>query len=433
MNNITSPFSAYFQQLFPQDTLRVLYIELDPGVDDSAALFQLLARRVANLVSSLAKQIEVLGTIPCFGNVVLSQAEENTLKLLETAGSQDIAVYTGAIAPLDFENNQTAIQLMDQNINATHFYGYDGEADVGGWPTVTMALQPSPGYQFSASLISNTPTDSPLTLLSTSPLTTLSKTLRQLVAIDAAGTFAKKIAAISIMGGCVDPKVGCNAPFTVPNDQKTSEANFFIDPPAAQNVFAICQKYQIPILLAPLDLTQEAGLLWTKKQVEMLQQINNPAAQQMARISETIPYIDALNFPNGTYPMHDLQAVTPLLFPQFYNVTRLAVTIGEIGQMIINATATDEEKNVYVLGMSLDNQASFYQTVLVEYTNFSPSRNQSARDKIITLLIILGALLFTAMLIGCTVKKWRGRKAKLIITEELSAKNYRNEVGFSKI
>lgn len=267
-NNVTEPFSNYFDQLFPQDIIRVLYIELDPGVDDGAALLQLLAENSSN--QEQQKKIEIVGIVPCVGNAVLTQTEQNTMQFLELTGNQQINVYPGAIAPLAIENNQTAIEEMEKAINEIHFYGQDGESDVGGWPKVTMNMQETAGYLFAANLIMNASPDAPLTLVSTSSLTELSKTLSELEKMEAQkgltlGSFAKHINAISIMGGCLDPKVGCNAPFNVPDHLKNSEANFYFDAPAAQQVFAICQKYGIPILLAPLDLTQEPGLLWTKE------------------------------------------------------------------------------------------------------------------------------------------------------------------------
>ncbi|MDB6081093.1 MAG: inosine-uridine preferring nucleoside hydrolase [Chlamydiia bacterium] len=369
------PFSSYYNQLFPQDTLRILYLELDPGVDDGMALVQFLAAAAKNTGSKESKKVEIVGIVPCVGNTELIQTEQNTMQFLMLTENQNIGVYPGAIAPLAIENNQTAIDEMNQAINATHFYGHDGESNVGGWPKVTMQMQTTPGYKFAADQISQSSPDKPLILISTAALTELSKTFTELANLEAQngltpGAFAKNINAISIMGGCLSREAGCNAPFDVPDDQKNSEANFYFDSPAAQHVFSVCQQYNITILQAPLDLTQQPGLLWTKEQVSALQQIPNPVSQQMAGVTAVIPYLDAPCFLNGTYPMHDLQAATCLLFPDFYTVTRIAAAIGSVGQMIIDPNATDAQKNIYVLEMSAEKQAAFYGTVLNEYHNF---------------------------------------------------------------
>lgn len=362
------PYLPYHRQLFPHKTARILYLSLDPGVDDALAKFQLLA-------ASKVEKVKVVGVVPSVGNAVLSQTIENAQKLLELSDDRNIPVYPGALAPLDIENNGTAIAEMSRGINATHFYGHDGLADIGGWPSITRGVQPIPGYQFGASLVCNASVEDPITIVATSSVTELSKVLSTLEVFDVTrGEFSrscfKNINAISIMGGCIDPKVGCNAPFNVPDKEKTSEANFYFDPLAAQKVFSISQKHGIPILLAPLDLTQEQGLLWTKKQVKLLEAIGNPVAKQVAKLTDVVPYIDAFHFPNGTYPMHDLHAAAALIFPGFYSVTRIAANISAIGEVLINHVATEAQKNIYVLGMPTEKQEEFYDTVLAEYRHF---------------------------------------------------------------
>jgi inosine-uridine nucleoside N-ribohydrolase len=365
------PFDSYYQQLFPGDTISVFYIGMDPGVDDTAALGQLLA---AHSKQNEKKKIEIFGFVPSVGNVDQEQSEKNTMQFLELTQNQALDVYSGSLSPLAMENNQTAINEMLKGIKETHFYGFDGESDVGGWPKVTMRAQLENGYLAAASKIYSTSVEKPITVITTSSLTDCSKTLSELVRLDSIsglpeGSFAKKIAALSIMGGCIRADFGCNAPFNIPTAQKTSEANFFFDAPAAKNVFEICQKYNIPILLATLDLTQEPGLMWSSEQVAQLRSFNNPVAKQMARVTEVVPYLDKPVFPEGTYPMHDLHAVTNLLFPDFYNVTCIAASIGDIGQIIINPNE-NVQRNVFILGMNVEKQSSFYQTVLSQYGQF---------------------------------------------------------------
>src|SRR5262245_60731419 len=75
------PYISYHKKIFRQDVLRILYLELDPGVDDGAALLQLLAARRRN--AKEGKSIIIEGIIPCVGNVVLKQAIKNTQQFLE--------------------------------------------------------------------------------------------------------------------------------------------------------------------------------------------------------------------------------------------------------------------------------------------------------------------------------------------------------------
>lgn len=361
-------FTAIYEQLFSDKRLNVFYIELDPGVDDGACLLQLLAA-TKTFQGLPINGLSIQGIAASVGNVIRSQAELNTLQFLELTQSQNIPVYPGAVAPLAIENNTAAIYAMAQKINATHFYGFDGEQDIGGWPNVTTSVQAVPGYLQAASAIAEA--SNPLTLVSTAALTELSKTLTQLVENDPQGNFASNIKAITIRGGCLDPKVGCNAPYFMPDDKKNSELSFFFDVPAAQNVFAICQKFNIPIILCPLDLTQQPGLLWTKEQVSTLQKINNAVANQMALLTNIVPYPYARHFPADTFPMHDLFAAAALLYPDFFNATQVALSIGDVGQILINSNATAIEQNVYILSMPEEKQAFFYDTILKEYEKFT--------------------------------------------------------------
>lgn len=137
----------------------------------------------------------------------------------------------------------------------------------------------------------------------------------------------------------------------------------------------------------------------------------------MAKISDVVPYIDAQHFPSGTYPMHDLQAATDFLFPDFYNVTRIAANIGDVGQIIVNPNANDTEKNVYVLGMPVEKQSIFYQTVLAKYQQFDcinnscqPINNQLTVGKIIG-IVASGVVAMGLTALGAFgLYKWHKKK-----------------------
>lgn len=143
----------------------------------------------------------------------------------------------------------------------------------------------------------------------------------------------------------------------------------------------------------------------------MLTQIQNPISKQMARVTDVVPYLDVPCFPNGTYPMHDLQAATSLLFPEFYEVTRLAATIGEVGQVIINTQVNETQKNIYALAMSKENQARFYQTILPEYNNFNYVPDNDSENTKIIILSCIGAvtLLGLAIIGGISLNKYLKR------------------------
>ncbi len=414
--NTTIPFSAFYQTLFPGKTLNIFYSELDPGVDDGMALTQVLAATKSKTHAPIGKAVSLLGTVPTVGNVVLSQAETNTLQFLEITRSQNILAFPGAVAPLAIENNTAAIEALEKKINAAHFYGHDGESDVGGWPNVTMNMQTTPGYLQAALAITQSP--DPITLMSTAALTELSKTLTKLVEINPEGTFAKNINAIVIRGGCINPDIGCNAPDFMPDNKKNSEISFYFDVPAVQNVFSICEDYSIPIILCPLDLTQQPGLLWTKEQVTTLKNINNNVTEQLAKISDVVPYPFARHFPTGTYPMHDLFAAAALLWPDFFEATKAAVSIGDVGQISYNQNVTESEKNVYILSMTPEKQKVFYDIILEEYNAFTCFPGATAAichpplslSTILEIAIPVGAGAIGLLVIASiAIHKWRVR------------------------
>jgi hypothetical protein len=136
-------------------------------------------------------------------------------------------------------------------------------------------------------------------------------------------------------------------------------------------ISSLDHKKQPVCFVAPLDLTQQSGLLWTKAQVAQLSNIFNVVAQQMARLSNVVPYIDALHFPEGTFPQHDPHAVLPIGFPEEYLVTLVSMVTGAVGEIIINPNATLAQKNVFILSMNVTRQQGFWEKVLVDFQNFN--------------------------------------------------------------
>lgn len=420
-------FATVSAKLFPQKNLNVFCLT-DPGVDDAMALMQFSAATQKSHRLPIGKSVTIGGVIPCVGNAVSSQTEQNTRELLELVNGTSVGVFPGARCPLAIENNTAAILKMAQEINATHFYGRDGLADVGGWPNTTMGVSPTVGYKKLSEAILQASSDKPITVVSMAALTELSKTLDDLMSIDPSGSFVQNIAAIVIRGGCVDNSIaGCNAPDDVPDDQKNSEMSFNFDVPAAANVFAICQLYAIPVVLLPLDLTQQPGLLWTKKQVSTLKKIPNPVAAQLAKVTDVIPYLFARHFPSATYPQHDHIAAGALMLPDFFTCSQEAVSIGDVGQVLINQTVSDSQKNVYILSMSEEAQGKYFDAMLAELDAFTfhPTMPLSTLLEIVIPAGVGGLALIVFMTV-CIV---RSRKKRLQEKNENTRLLRENEVA----
>lgn len=95
-----------------------IFIDTDPGVDDSLAL----------MLACLSPQLRVLGVSTVYGNSNLANTTRNALTILQLLG-QDIPVYRGANKPL--KNKAVAA--------SSH-----GDNGLGGFALEKVLLQPSP-------------------------------------------------------------------------------------------------------------------------------------------------------------------------------------------------------------------------------------------------------------------------------------------------
>lgn len=421
-------------RIFPynNNTVNVVYLGFDAGEGDIAVLYRLLSD----------PRVKIKGVVASLGNMVVQQAAKRALQALTLAQRQHIKVYPGAIVPLGFEDNPTILKEMQSPCFSPEIKGVT-------WPEETLPLQKTPGYLFVAELIASG--GEPITVLTTAPLTDLSKTLAKLEEMDRsagrlAGSFAKNIRVISMVGGSFE----CL--------HENAESNFAFDPLAAQQVFSTCQKYKIPIMLAPMDLTHRPDYMLTWSEALLLGEMQNPLAQQIASITQAhlteifepigdrwnidtfvggfesskllrgvdpseynkmadrlmnyehtysklyekalLPFITQMEWLQKQIglPMEDLHA-TAFLSPNLYKMYRLAVTIGKKGHVIINTDAHDSQKNVYALEMNAKNAAHFYKEIFAGYENYKENSDEGEDSPSVMLamavasLVILGGIL----------------------------------------
>ena len=91
-----------------EDNRTPLIIDTDPGIDDAASIFWVLA----------SGRFDVKALTVTHGNVGLERCTINALRLLEAAGRPDIPVYQGAKAP-----------ILRPRISAEFAHGTDGMGD----------------------------------------------------------------------------------------------------------------------------------------------------------------------------------------------------------------------------------------------------------------------------------------------------------------
>ncbi len=389
-------FGKYYSSIFYGSAEVQLWHYAAPGVDETAGLFNNFAADLNNNDANTGKYISFNTIIASAGKVVLSQAEQNALAITTIVNRTLGNVFQGSRAPLDIENDPAAVEQLERQINATKYWGIDGEEGVGGWPKVTRQLNQGKGYEWAASLLPLRGFGPGTTIINTSPFTELSKTLTKLAEIEFhdgvyPGKYFQNLNAIFMAAGCFSPEGGCDAPANA--TQKTSESNIFFDIPAAQNVFALCQRFGVPVILVPRELSTQAGMLWTKQHSAELNKVNNSVANQMAQVTAV---------PEQPYAMPGLISAMSVTNPNLFNATKMAISIDNSGQFVVNRYAPEELKNVYVLNIAKDQQSQFYPAVIAKYKNFNFAASENGLSTGDKFFIGLGGTIGGIVALGIT-------------------------------
>ncbi|WP_460776550.1 nucleoside hydrolase [Microbacterium sp. GXF7504] len=201
-----------------------VYLDCDPGVDDSLALAYLLA----------SPNVEVVGIGTVSGNTSAAQAAQNALDLLALAGRPDIPVALGAHDHVDHPYGGGAAWVH-------------GENGVGGveLPRATTALDPRSAAQLLIDLSHEHA--GRLVLLTIGPLTNIAQ------ALEADPTLPSRISHAVAMGGAAH----------VPgNITPVAEANVYNDPQGAEALLGA----DWDVTLVPLDVTMEHVLTEAQRQ-----------------------------------------------------------------------------------------------------------------------------------------------------------------------
>jgi pyrimidine-specific ribonucleoside hydrolase len=214
-----------FEPLPASENPRPVIIDTDMAPDDWMAILYLLQRPEIRIVA-----ITVAGT----GETHCEPGVRNALGLVALAGESNIPVACGSETPLEGE----------------HVFpeGWRERADSMQGLTLPEGSNPTPGGD-AIELLSDTLLNSPekVTLLALGPLTNLAAAFEHLPAI------IENIEQVYIMGGALE--VLGNVGFSGAGiENQVAEWNIYIDPLAAQRVFAS----GAPITLVPLDATNDA-------------------------------------------------------------------------------------------------------------------------------------------------------------------------------
>mgnify|MGYP001269403514 FL=1 len=274
-----------------------IIIDTDPGQDDAAAIMLALG----------SPELEVLGLTVVAGNVPLPLTERNARIVCEMCGRTDIKVFAGADRP-----------LQRTLVTAEHVHGKTG-LDGPDLFEPSFPLQDTHAVDFIVDSVMNEAPGT-ITLCPIGPLTNIA------LAIQKEPSIAGRLKQIVLMGGGY---------FEQGNITPSAEFNIYVDPEAADRVFSC----GAPITMMPLDVTHK--VMTTKKRVDAIRVINNPAAQALVDMLEFSERFDEEKYGTDGGPLHDPTTIAWLLQPRLFKGRLCNVEIETQSDLTRGATVVD--------------------------------------------------------------------------------------------
>lgn len=288
---------------------RPLMIDVDTGVDDATALALAFGLR-ANLV----------GISTVAGNVPIERSTDNTLRVLSFLGQSGAPVFRGASRP-----------LVAPYQDAVHIHGEDG---LGGaeFPESAVASAEMTGPEAIITMADRYEDD--LTLVMVGPLTNLA------IALSLRPEITRQIARLVIMGG---------AYFTGGNVTELAEFNIFVDPDAANQVFAADWE---DVTAIGLDVTHQTAL--TRATWEQIPADDEGTSGLMRMVAEQT----FTRLQSDVFYLHDPLAIAVALDPSLVSGRRYGITVATDGEQRGRTTVSGDGK---VLVASEVNARTFIQ------------------------------------------------------------------------
>lgn len=295
--------------------MRKIWIDADPGVDDTLAIALLL---------EAPNQVKLVGISAVFGNASVEQTTRNALLLMEAAGKNDVIVAQGAHTPL--------IVSLD---TSPYVHGDNG---MGNMSLPAPKTAPDPRFAPQAMVEAILANPHEITLLLIGPLTNAA------IALMLEPQIVTLVKEVVIMGGAV---------FCPGNITPAAEANFYHDPHAAQKVLSAGW----PITLAPLDVDNLAFL--PQELVAKMAAADKPLAPFLAgslphyqEFLRSYGFDDTIDFP-------DVLAAAFLIEPQIFTIKEIPLFV---------------EKEGSCLGQSLPVLTGKWYQDLQDQREFAPDR-----------------------------------------------------------
>ncbi|WP_423206744.1 nucleoside hydrolase [Paracoccus yeei] len=275
---------------------RKIIIDTDPGQDDAVGILLALA----------SPEVEVLALTTVAGNVPLDLTSRNARIVCEIAGRPDIPVHAGCDTP-----------LSRPLVTAEHVHGKSG---LDGIALFQPASALAPGHAVDAIIdILRREPEGSVTLVAMGPLTNLATAFRR------APDIVPRLREIVLMGG---------AYFEVGNITPAAEFNIYVDPEAAQIVFAA----GAPLTVLPLDVTHKA--LTSRDWIEQMR-ASGPVGRAVAGWTDFFERYDREKYGAEGAPLHDPCTIAWLIQPDLFAGRHINVEIETQGAFTTGMTVAD--------------------------------------------------------------------------------------------
>ncbi|MBY0136929.1 nucleoside hydrolase [Paracoccus yeei] len=275
---------------------RKIIIDTDPGQDDAVGILLALA----------SPEVEVLALTTVAGNVPLDLTSRNARIVCEIAGRPDIPVHAGCDAP-----------LSRPLVTAEHVHGKSGLDGIALFQPAS-ALAPGHAVDAIVDILRREPEGS-VTLVAMGPLTNLATAFRR------APDIVPRLREIVLMGG---------AYFEVGNITPAAEFNIYVDPEAAQIVFAA----GAPLTVLPLDVTHKA--LTSRDWIEQMR-ASGPVGRAVAGWTDFFERYDREKYGAEGAPLHDPCTIAWLIQPDLFAGRHVNVEIETQGTFTTGMTVAD--------------------------------------------------------------------------------------------
>ncbi|KRL53289.1 nucleoside hydrolase [Furfurilactobacillus rossiae] len=264
-----------------------MILDLDTGVDDALAIAYAVA----------SPEVDLIGIVSSYGNVLVDKSAENSLDLLELLGATDVPVFLG-------ESHSSTTDHFDVMEISQKIHGVNGIGEVKV-PKAKRAVESEGAVDFIIDAAHKYGDN--LILVPTGPQTNLD------AAITKDPEIAKLIGNMTFMGGAL----------TVPgNVTAFTEANINQDPAAADRVF----RSPLKSTMVGLDVTLRT--LLTKKETQQWRDLGTVAGEKYADITDY--YIDAyynLDIDKNGCAIHDPLAVGVAIDPSYAKLIDLNMKV----------------------------------------------------------------------------------------------------------